>query len=209
MKNLPKTMLTALALAAAAGSAQAQWALTGDATVNAATGTIVLTTAYTDGEDAPFNVSGSPAAWIDQLEPAAGVPYQALDLPDEPAYEGSVATQSFQVQAGQTLNFFYQFSTEETRFQDLAFLVINGTVLPLARAGAGLPPQGLPYSFLISGTGTMTVGFGVVDTGDVNGVSRLTVSQIAIAPVPEPATWALALAGAAGLGALRRRRRQR
>ena len=202
MKNLLIKTLPALALLAAAAQAQAaDPTLLGD--VLAANGTYTLTTAFNADDDAPFNISGSPAAWIDTLELAAGVPFHTLDLPDEPAYEGSLASQTFAVQAGDTLSFSWSFSTQETLFQDQAFVVLNGQLVTLATRGSATPGVH-SFSRTFDTGGTVTLAFGVVDTGDFNGVSTLTVSGVTLAPVPEPASWALLLAGAAGLAALRR-----
>jgi MYXO-CTERM domain-containing protein len=203
MKNLLRKTLPALALAAAATAAQAaDPTLLGD--VLAANGGFTLTTAFNADDDAPFNLSGSPAVWIDTLELAAGLPFHALDLLDEPAYEGSLARQSFAVQAGDILSFSWSFGTQETLFQDRAFVVLNGQLVTLATRGSATPGV-QSFSHTFGSSGTATLSFGVVDTGDFNGVSTLTVSSVTLAPVPEPAGWALWLAGVAGLATLRRR----
>lgn len=201
---IPKT-LGALLLAAA-GAAQADigpWTPLGD--VLAQGGSFTLTTAFNAEDDAPFNLSGTPAAFIEDLETAAGVPAYALDLLDQPAYEGSLVQQSFAVQAGQTLQFSWAWSTQETLFQDHAFFVVDGSVFTLAlRSTAPATPQIFSHTF--GSTGTSLVAIGVLDTGDFNGVSTLNISNVQLAPVPEPATWLTALAGL-GLLATRRRRR--
>jgi hypothetical protein len=203
MKNLLLKTLPALALAAAATAAQAaDPTLLGD--VLAANGSYTLTTAFNADADAPFNISGSPAAWIDTLELAAGLPFHALDLGDEPAYEGSLVSQTFVVQAGDTLSFSFSFGTQETLFQDQAFAVLNGQLFTLATRASATPGTAT-FSHTFASSGTATLAFGVVDTGDFNGVSTLAVSNVTLAPVPEPASWALLLAGAAGLAGLRRR----
>ena len=205
MKNLLLKTLPALVLATAAAQAHADWTLLGDAV--SAGGTLTVTTAFNGDSDAPFNLSGHGAVWIDTLESAAGLPFHTLDMPDEPAYEGSLVTQTFAVQAGDRLSFDYAFSTQETLFQDRAFLVINGSLVTLATRSGQPPGGGAQFSYTFPSSGTATLAFGVVDTGDFNGVSRLSVSNVTLAPVPEPAGWALWLAGAAGLAALRRVRR--
>jgi opacity protein-like surface antigen len=205
MKKLLLKTLPALSLALAATAAQAQatdWTLLGD--VVASNGSFTLTTAFNADDDAPFNLSGNPAVWIDTLELAAGLPFHALDLLDEPAYEGSLARQSFVVQAGDTLKFNWGFGTQETLFQDRAFAVLNGQLFTLATRTNGTSPTGT-FSHTFSSAGSVTLALGVVDTGDFNGVSLLAVSGIAVTAVPEPAAWALLLAGAAGLATLRRR----
>jgi hypothetical protein len=175
------------------GGGTAGWNPLGDVSVLA--GTMTLTTAYTTDEDAPFNLSGTAAAYIDAVEPAAGVAAYALDRLDEPAYEGSVAHQSFAVSAGDTLTFQWSFSTRETLFQDHAFAVVNGQLYTLATRSSA--PAGLQtFSSSFANAGTVTLAFGVVDTGDFNGVSTLQVSNVQLAPVPEPASWLLMLAGA-------------
>jgi hypothetical protein len=65
------------------------------------------------------------------------------------------------------------------------------------------------FSHSFAAAGLATLALGVVDTVDYLGVSTLTVSNLQISPVPEPATALLFAAGLAGLGALRRRQSQR
>jgi len=215
MKSPTRQLIAAATLALLAGSASAQastgslagWTVLGDVVAQA--GAIVLTTAYAEAgdPDQPFNLSGDSAADIALVEAAAGVPTYALDLP-EPEYgrEGSLVTQSFAVAAGDTLRFTWAFGTLETVFQDRAFAVINGQVLTLATAGTpGGVAQGFEYSF--AGAGTATLALGVIDTGDYLGVSTLSVSNLSVTAVPEPATTALWLAGLGLVGCAARRRR--
>lgn len=215
MKSPTRQLIAAATLALLAGSASAQantgslagWTVLGD--VVAQTGAIVLTTAYAEAgdPDQPFNLSGTSAADIALVEAAAGVPTYSLDLP-EPEYgrEGSLVAQSFAVAAGDTLRFNFSFSTREDVFQDRAFVVLNGQVLTLAtRSLPGLPDAGFEYTF--TSAGVATLGFGVVDTGDYLGVSTLSVSNLSVTAVPEPATTALWLAGLGLVGFAARRRR--
>jgi hypothetical protein len=215
MKSLITHLALAAALAAGAAGAQAQattaslagWTTLGDAVAQA--GAISLTTAYLDGfTDQPLNLSGNSAAYISLVEAGAGLPAYALDLafPDD-GQEGSLVAQSFAVAAGDTLSFTWSFSTVEDVFQDHAFAVVNGTLFTLAtRSAPGLASQA--FSFTFTGAGTATLALGVVDTGDVLGVSTLTLSNLAVtAAVPEPATPLLWLAGLGLLGAAARRRR--
>ncbi len=210
-----RSLIAAATLALLAGSAAAQadtgslagWAVLGDAV--AQNGALVLTTAYAEpgDPDQPFNLSGVSAADIALVEAAAGVAAYALDLP-EPEYgrEGSVVAQSFAVAAGDTLRFSWSFGTLEDQFQDHAFVVIDGQVVTLATAGApGLATQTFEYGFATAGTATLALG--VIDTGDVLGVSTLSVSSLSVTAVPEPATLALWLAGLGLVGVAARRRR--
>lgn len=199
---LASLLALAAGAAQAAGPTEAGWSLLGD--VSAAAGSFTLTTAYTD--ELPGNLSGNPAAYIDAIEAAAGLPAYALDQGDEPAYEGSLISQSFTVQAGDVISLHWQFSTDETLFQDQAFVVLNGQLITLAtRGSAPAGQQAFVHHFASSGTATLA--FGVVDTGDVVGVSRLAISDVQLTPVPEPATWALWLGGLAAAGNAARRRR--
>jgi hypothetical protein len=86
--------------------------------------------------------------------------------------------------------------------------VLEGSLLTLAtRSQPGAAVQTFSHTFGSGGLATLALG--VVDTVDVLGVSTLTVSNLQISPVPEPATALLFAAGLAGLGALRRRQSQR
>lgn len=140
---------------------------------------------------------------------SAGLAFHALDLPDEPACEGSLAKQTFTVQAGHTLSFNFSFGTQQTAlFQDRAFAVLNGQLFTLATRSASTPGvHGFSHTFTGSGTATLAFFWGGVDTGDFNGVSTLSVSDVSLAPVPEPASWTLWLGGVAGPAALRRVRK--
>ncbi len=203
-----------LACLAAPLAAQAQvgtgslegWTVLGD--VVAQQGSITLTTAFLDGfDDEALNLSGQPAVLADVLEPAAGVGLYGLDLNDADfATEGSLVTQSFTVSAGDTLSFDWAFGGVEDLYQDHAFVVINGELTSLAtRSLPGLALNGFSLSF--AGAGTVQLALGVVDTGDYLGVSTLSVSNLQITPVPEPASLAMLLAGLGLVGAAAARRR--
>ncbi len=205
LMNTTTTKTLAALLLAAAGAAQAQvgpWTPLGDVLVQG--GSLTLSTAFNADDDAPFNLSGTPAAFIQDLENASAVQAYALDLLDQPAYEGSLVQQSLAVQAGDTLQFNWAWATQETLFEDHAFFVVDGSVFTIAlrSTAAGLPAT---FSHTFTGSGTSLVSIGIVDTGDFNGVSTLNISNVQLAPVPEPGTWALMLMG----GALLARRLQR
>lgn len=160
MKQALLPALPVLALALAAGSANAQvtnghfsglagWATAGDAA--AITGQLVLTNAYSDGLDdaatdgSNHNVSGNDPAptggGAGSLEQFLGVAGGAFD-PDPASFlqavEGSAALQTFTVAAGGTLAFQWNFATTETSgnaaLADAGFVVIDGRVTRLANA---------------------------------------------------------------------------
>lgn len=200
-------LLTLLALASASFGAQATWSGVGDVLPSGATWS--LSTAYTgvgDPDDA-FNLSGTPAVDMDTLESALALPAYALDLPgQEFGTEGSALWQSLDLAAGDTLSFDWHFTTQESEFEDHAFVVIGGEVLTLATRTQGLGSGSFTRQFSVGGP--VVVGLGVIDTGDYLGVSTLQVLDLRVTPaVPEPATWALWLAGAGLIGLSRRGRR--
>jgi MYXO-CTERM domain-containing protein len=148
--------LTAIALALAAGSADAQivngnfsnglngWTTGGDA---AAVGGnhLSLTNAFSDGSDDADginrNLSGVDPLVAGQpggLEDAVGLPRNGLD-PDTAlgitAVEGSVATQTFLAAAGSQLSFQWDLSTMDQSgdptLADLAFVVVDGKLITL------------------------------------------------------------------------------
>ena len=159
MKQTIPTALSALALALATGSANAQvvngdfgglagWSTAGDAAAVPAGGNhLVLTNAWSDGLDdaANHNLSGNdplPAGGgAGSLEDFVGVAGGALDpVPGSfpQAYEGSAALQAFTLATGGTLSFQWNFGTTETSgdpaLADLGFVVIDGQLTKLASA---------------------------------------------------------------------------
>lgn len=183
----------------------AGWSTLGD--VVSLAGALQLSTAYLGVEgDEPHNLSGDSAVDIVLVEAGASLPPYALDLPEpEYAREGSLASQTFDVAAGDTLRFEWSFSTVEDLFQDHAFVVLNGQALTLAtRSQPGAGQTAWTHTF--AGAGPVTLALGIVNTGDYLGVSTLAVSNLSLTPVPEPATLALWLAGLGLLGGAARRR---
>ncbi len=191
-----------LACGSAAGQASTNsltgWNSFGD--VISQSDAITLTTAFLDGSaDQASNVSGQSAIDIATIESAAGVAPYALDLSAiEAGTEGSLVSQSFAAAAGQTLRFDWSFASLDSFALDHAFVVLNGEVFTLATSAApGAASQS--FSRLIASSGIVKLAFGVIDTRDVDGVSSLRVSRLAltgeVTAVPEPTTWLLLAAG--------------
>lgn len=214
-KSSPIHALAAAALALSAASSAHALAGSGSLTgwnsfgdVVAQSGTLSLTTAYVDGlDDESGNLSGRPALLVDALEGGAGLVPYTLDLSaSEYAVEGSLLQQSFAVSAGQTMSFSWSFASADTLNLDHAFALVNGQLFTLATsAQPGNAVQGFSYTF--SQTGSASLVLGVVDTVDVDGVSRLDISDLQISAVPEPASIAMLLAGLGTVGFMTRRRR--
>jgi hypothetical protein len=182
------------------------WTVKGDAVTSG--GTLMLTTAATVEDDASLNLSGNSALDVNVLGPAAGVAPSAFDLaaglPTGAAYEGTLVQQSFVAAAGQTLSFSWFFSTPETTLQDHAFVVLNGQVNTLA-TGTNVGNTINTFSRTFTQSGPVLLSFGVVDTEDFSVVSKLSISNVQITAVPEPAAWLLMVLGA-GVICQRRRR---
>ena len=146
--------------------------------------------------------------------------------------EGSGFKESFGFSAGDTLSFNYDFMTQEPTTggaKDFAFVVLLDNVgnvvqysvianyanATLATSGAGNPfgnETGYQtFQLTVPTTGSYTLGFGVVDTGNAatdTNPSGLLVDNIQVTAVPEPTTIAFSIAGAVLLVALRSRIRK-
>jgi len=175
------------------------WAKLGDAVVTA--GSAMLSTAFSD--EAP--ASGTGALDYIAFEPALGLPYDSLGAGD--SFDGSALQHSFSVAVNTTVSFSWSLSTVgfDAGFADRAFVVIDGSVLTLATVAAST--VGGSFSHTFASAGNHALAFGVVDVGDVVGVSTLTVSGLAVSAVPEPMSVVLLLAGLGVLGAATRCKR--
>ena len=203
----------------------ADWERVGDASVSA--GLLRLTTASLAFEDdfplaaGALNLSGTAAAEAGiapaGLETFAGIDPGMLDAdPLWSAYEGSAVRRSFQSAANMQISFQWTLDTRDDAFPDLVFAVLDGRLLqPGTAADATLPASGLHtfttgvrgFATPLIGAGTHTLVIGVVDIGDYNMTSTLSISQVLLQPVPEAPALPAMLAGAALLGGVLRRRR--
>jgi hypothetical protein len=210
----------------------AGWSTGGDA-ASVDADRLVLTTAsstYQDDTDAGLttatrNVSGidpkAAGGGADSLEAFLGIADNAL-APDVDklvvAFEGSAASQTFAVAAGSRLSFQWDLSTLDQRDPaqaDYAFIVLDGQVIRLADAFAATTAivggdyaahtGWQDYTTTFDAAGSHTLSFGIVDVGDFNDTSALSVTRVAVSAVPESSTLALMVAGLAML-ALKRRR---
>lgn len=198
MKHLLLSLLAAAVLPAAAQSSNwATWNPVGD--VSASSSGALLTTAAFESGETP--ASGTSAAlWFD-IESALGT---ALD---GDTIEGSALATSFSAVAGTRVSVDWSLSTEgfDPAFADRAYVLLDGQLQTLATVGSAL--QSGTFSFTVTGSGTHSLAFAVMDVNDVAGLSRLALSGLQVTPVPEPATIALWLAGLGVVGGLARRRR--
>ncbi|OYZ68063.1 MAG: hypothetical protein B7X98_02240 [Methylophilaceae bacterium 17-43-7] len=142
-----------------------------------------------------------------------GIPLGALDSNDNFAFEGSVLKQTFNVNAGDTLTFNWNFFTNEASTgADYAFVSINGALTTLATP-LDATNSSLPYAYTtgfqtfnqtFNTASSVTLAFGVVDVNDYNVTSALWFDNVAV--VPEPETYAMLLAGLGLLGFASRRK---
>ena len=196
------------------------WNALGD--VNLQAGAILMTTASVDFEDdfpesaGAFNASGTAAAEtgvVGGIEDFIGIAMGTLNVQENFAFEGSVLKQTFNVNAGDTLTFNWNFFTNETSSgADYAFVSINGNLTQLA-APSDASSSSLPYAFTtgfqtfsqtFDAAYSVTLAFGVVDVNDYNVTSALWFDNVAV--VPEPETYAMFLAGLGLMGFASRRK---
>lgn len=221
------------------------WSATGDVAVTqgglfgeldlGATPRLVLGTASTSfQDDAPaatghYNASGhdTAAGGLD-LEGSLNLAGGALDDADNGqfVFEGSSASQTFEVQAGSTLHFDWQLFTREgahgLNLGDTAWMVLTtaaGTQvlklgdtasLSLIDVGRGWSTSTLTArSYTFSQAGTVSLAWAVGDINDSGTTSLLSIGNVSVNAVPEPQAVALLLAGLAVTGSALRRRQPR
>ncbi|MBW4661393.1 MAG: PTPA-CTERM sorting domain-containing protein [Drouetiella hepatica Uher 2000/2452] len=154
-----------------------------------------------------FNVSGTPAGpvgTVGGLEDFIGVPIGSLD-PDPVfplAYEGSAIRYTVDAAAGDSFSFNSIFNTNDTVFSDYAFFSANGAITTLNTA----PGINSPFQYVFATPGTYNLALGIVDVGDFNGSSTVSLSnaQYTSTAIPTPAV----LPGLIGMGIATWRKRK-
>ncbi|RRS03374.1 PEP-CTERM sorting domain-containing protein [Aquabacterium soli] len=173
-----------------------------------------------------YNLSGQDAvAGGLDLEPSVNLAPGSLDDADTGSFvmEGSSASQSFSVRAGDTLHFDWQLFTREgaggINLGDTAWLVLttaSGTQLTrlgdtaslsLLDVGQGWSASSLAsQSITFSQAGSITLAWAIGDVNDHGNTSVLSIGNVSVTAVPEPASITLLLAGLAVAGLATRRR---
>lgn len=205
------------------------WQTAGDVSRQGSSGQyfVALTTAsLTEVDDYPlsagvFNLSGISAMEVGSapgLETVIGLAPGAFDTAENYAYEGSALWRDVTVSAGDVLRFDWLFATSEPYVDPLpdhAFLIVGDALIRIAsEADAPFPPSTpfrresnlSSFEYVFDRSGSVRLGFGIVDVGDFTGTSAFAVQNLSITAVPEPSGWALLLGGL-GLIALSARRR--
>ncbi len=223
--------VSAVAAPVADGSTLAGWTAAGD--VAAIDGHLVVTNAsHTFADDVDAGLADAGARNVSGNDPlptgnGPGSLEEALGRGDTPfdasgtSWEGSAVSQTFEAAAGSQLTFDWDLRTLDQRDPtqaDWAFVIIDGQVIQLADAFAATAANAdadytaatgwkswAPYTFMTGGS--HTISFGVVDVGDFNDSSALSVDGVRVSSVPESSSLATMVAGL-GLLALRARRRR-
>ncbi|MBG1268697.1 PEP-CTERM sorting domain-containing protein [Nostoc sp. WHI] len=143
-----------------------------------------------------FSFSGIPAGdAFGSLQSFLGVNSDALDI-NGFAWEGSAIKSTYLAQAGEKFNFNWNFLTNESTYNDFAFLVVDGTVTKLADITNATNGSSFfnretgvnSFTYTFNSSKNYTVALGVVDLDDPGTTSAFKVSNANIQEVPEPAT---------------------
>lgn len=121
------------------------------------------------------------------------------DLGNGNTTNGSAIKQTFTANAGDVVNFDWNFVTNEeleTVFNDFAFVSLNSPSTLASTLSSSLVPFSAftqqtgfqASSFTIPTTGTHTLGIGISNVTDITGDSGLLVDNVSLKPVPEPSS---------------------
>jgi hypothetical protein len=191
------------------------WSLIGDTTL--VDEVAFTTSAFALGTDDATNqnVSGIDPAPLGDLEEFVGLTFDGFSLAGFDVSEGSALKQTFNLSAGEVFSFDWEYLTNDL-IGDFAFLVLDGTLVPLADSTTAIAGGAYGFSHSVAGTyvsdpaaadGMVTLALGVADTGDFSASSALRVPSINA--VPETGPGIASLGAVALLGACRRRLRSK
>jgi hypothetical protein len=197
------------------------WTTIGNASIQ----TSAFGSGPTEGTFEALVSTAEPTVSASTLETFLGVaPGSLNDLGNGNATAGSAIKQTFAANAGDILNFDWNFLTNEftspTNFYNDFSFVSLGLVSTLADTRAPIFLSGTPtpfnqqtgfktFSFTVPTTGTYTLGIGVTDVADTVVDSGLLVDKVKLTSVPEPTSTLGVLAfGAFGASSLLKRKQQ-
>ncbi|MFC3150884.1 VCBS domain-containing protein, partial [Litoribrevibacter euphylliae] len=157
-----------------------------DGVVDITNGTITLNSEGDDSETSPSEIEnglGLSAGTLDAL---------ADTTSSTKAYDGSYYQKTFYAQAGDTLTFDWDFIDPEgannqntSVYNDYAIVVINGVPVVLEEANDN--EQGVAtYTYTVTETGPLTLGFAVVNVGDWRYDSQLVISDLELSGATIP-----------------------
>ncbi len=122
----------------------------------------------------------------------------------------STLSQTFTLQAGQTLTGFAGFKANDyLPFDDSAYLAINGSHLldwNVGSVGDYGSSGWTSFSFTAATAGDYTLELGVANHGDNSFPSTAVLDNVSLSAVPEPASWAMMLGGFGMVGGAMRAR---
>ncbi len=123
-----------------------------------------------------------------EISPGGLSPLAASGAGFDDATNGSAMKIAIDVTAGDEISFFWSFSTDEWgsyvgTYNDYSFVVIDGQAIELADVSMvgsfGATPWA-KFTYTATSTGNITVGFGVMNTGDTDGNSYLKIDNLQV-----------------------------
>lgn len=123
----------------------------------------------------------------EELYAVWGTPTDGSDINvevDTTPTDGSAISTELSVQAGDKISFNWSFDADDyTPFNDFGFVVVNGGVAKLAdisQVGSGNATGWGTVTFTAIETGTLQIGFGVMNTGDFRDDSHLLIDRLTV-----------------------------